>query len=215
MKKARKAMMLGLAAAMLVCVSVMGTIAYLTSKDSVANTFTVGNVAITLDEADVKLDGTLESNNRVEGNEYKLIPGQTYIKDPTMTVKAGSEKSYVRMKVTINCYAELKAIFGDDFLPENYVEGWDKTVWIPKGVDTEGNTVTYEFRYKETVNAVDATEDLKLPALFTSFTLPGTVTGTQLATIADLKIDVVGEAIQAATFADVDAAWSAFDTQNP
>ena len=42
MKTKRKALLLSLCAVLLVAVSVMGTIAYLTSTDNVANTFTVG-----------------------------------------------------------------------------------------------------------------------------------------------------------------------------
>ena len=53
MKKTKKALLLSLCAVMLVTASVLGTMAYLTSTDEVVNTFTVGNVAITLDETDV------------------------------------------------------------------------------------------------------------------------------------------------------------------
>ena len=58
MKKKTKALMLVLCAVLLVTASVLGTMAYLTSTDQVVNTFTVGKVAITLDEAQVDLDGT-------------------------------------------------------------------------------------------------------------------------------------------------------------
>ena len=53
MKTARKVLMIALCAVLLVSISVMGTMAYLTSQDTVTNTFTVGKVAINLDEADV------------------------------------------------------------------------------------------------------------------------------------------------------------------
>ena len=68
------------------------------------NTFTVGKVEIKLDEAKVTADGIpVEGAARVTANSYKLMPGTTYTKDPTVTVlKAGSEESYVRMKVTFN-----------------------------------------------------------------------------------------------------------------
>ena len=56
MKKAKKALALVLCAVLLVAGSVMGTMAYLTSKDEVVNTFTVGKVGITLDEEDVDDD---------------------------------------------------------------------------------------------------------------------------------------------------------------
>ena len=214
MNKTKKILTGVLCGALTVAVSVMGTLAYLTDRDSVANTFTVGNVDIKLDEKNI--DGKPNpEEERDTANTYHLIPGQTYIKDPTMTVLKGSEESYVRMKVTINKAKELKEIFGADFLPQNYVAGWDSTTWKTTGVieeDTANNTLTYEFRYKETVKP--EAEDLVLDALFDSFTLPGEITKEQLATISDLTITVNGHAIQAATFADADAAWAAFDAQH-
>ena len=98
MKTKSKALLLTLCAVLLVAASVLGTMAYLTSTDTVTNTFTVGKVEIKLDETDV----TNPTGSRVQANSYKLMPGTTYTKDPTVTVKAGSEESYVRMKVTFN-----------------------------------------------------------------------------------------------------------------
>ena len=114
MKTKSKALLLTLCAVLLVAASVMGTMAYLTSTDKVENTFTVGNVKITLDEAKVDTDGTLAAPaERVKANSYKLLPGHTYTKDPTVTVKAGSESSYVRMKVTFNNAADIIAMCTD------------------------------------------------------------------------------------------------------
>ena len=54
------------------------TLAYLTSQETVTNTFTVGKVEIKLDEAKANADGTLVPNaDRVKENSYKLIPGHT------------------------------------------------------------------------------------------------------------------------------------------
>lgn len=114
MKTKSKALLLTLCAVLLVAASVMGTMAYLTSTDKVENTFTVGNVKITLDEAKVNTDGTPAAPaERVKANEYKLLPGHTYTKDPTVTVKAVSESSYVRMKVTFNNAANIIAMCTD------------------------------------------------------------------------------------------------------
>lgn len=111
MKTKSKALLLTLCAVLLVAASVMGTMAYLTSNDTVTNTFTVGKVAIKLDEAKVTTDGTLvEGADRVKENSYKLLPGGTYTKDPTVTVLDGSEESYVRMKVTFNNAAQIIAM---------------------------------------------------------------------------------------------------------
>jgi hypothetical protein len=193
----------------------MGTLAYLTDRQAVVNTFTVGNVDITVDEAPVTPDGeVIPGEDRVEGNDYHLIPGQTYTKDPTMTVKKGSEESYVRMMVTINCISQLRGIFGDGFLPHEYIDGKDSNIWVYNStVENGDNTVTYEFRYYKTVDAFEATEDIVLEPLFTSFTIPGELTGEQLATIADLEIRVEGHAIQTASFDSADAAWTAFGAQ--
>lgn len=103
MKKTSKALLLTICAVLLVAASVMGTMAYLTSADEVKNTFTVGKVAIKLDEAKVDANGkAVEPAVRVQANEYKLLPGHTYTKDPTVTVLKDSVESYVRLKVTLN-----------------------------------------------------------------------------------------------------------------
>ncbi len=113
MKTKSKALLLTLCAVLLIAASVLGTMAYLTSSAEVKNTFTIGKVEIKLDEAKVDELGNVVSDNRVQANEYKLMPGTTYTKDPTVTVKAGSEESYVRMKVTFNNAKEIIALCTD------------------------------------------------------------------------------------------------------
>ncbi len=241
MNKTKKALLMTLCAACLVVTTVFGTLAYLTDTDSNVNTFTVGTVGIWLDELDVDKDTdssditseTQGDGQRDKKNTYHLLPGHTYIKDPTVTVEAGSEEAYVRMLVTLNYATELKKIFGDNFLPQNYVEGWDNTVWQTTGdveEDKTANTLIYEFRYvgddqkgtKEgTVRKTDA--DIKLDALFDSFKLPGEVTKEQLATLVtkddegnitdQFTITAVAHAIQADGFDNADVAWKAFDEQ--
>ncbi len=108
MKTRRNALLLSFCAVLLVVASVFGTVAYMTSKDEVKNTFTVGKVAINLDEAKVTEDGKpVEGADRVKENSYKLVPGLTYTKDPMVTVLDGSEASYVRMKVTFNNASQI------------------------------------------------------------------------------------------------------------
>ena len=100
MKTRSKALLLTLCAVALVVATVFGTMAYLTSTDTVTNTFTVGNVAITLDEAKVDTDGkAVTPAERVKENNYKLMPGHTYTKDPTVHVAANSENSYIFVKL--------------------------------------------------------------------------------------------------------------------
>lgn len=194
--------------------SVLGTLAYLTSTDTVKNTFTVGKVNITLDEAEVDMNGVaVTPAKRVKKNEYKLMPGHTYTKDPMVTVLAGSEPSYIKMTVTFSKANELDAIFaptGADLT--SIFKGYDSANWIAKGntKDAAANTRTYEFWYKETVGA--PTADVALDALFDSITIPGEITQAQLETIKDMTITVTAYAIQADGFANADAAWAKFST---
>lgn len=212
MKTRSKALLLTLCAVLLVAASVLGTMAYLTSTDEVTNTFTVGQVKIKLDEAKANPDGSLVANaDRVKANEYKLLPGHTYNKDPMVTVLSGSESSYVKMTVTFSKANELDAIFapgGADLT--SIFNGYDAAKWIAKRntKDATANTRTYEFWYKETVGA--PTADVALDALFDSITVPGTITNEQLATIEGMTITVNAYAIQADGFANAEAAWAAF-----
>ena len=189
------------------------TLAYLTSQETVTNTFTVGKVEIKLDEAKANTDGTLVPNaDRVKENSYKLIPGHTYNKDPMVTVLKGSESSYIKMTVTFTKAAELDAIFaptGADLT--SIFNGYDSTNWIYKGntEDTTANTRTYEFWYKEAVAA--PTADVALDALFDQIKAPDSLTNSDLNNLKDLKITVNAYAIQADGFATAEAAWAAFN----
>ena len=203
---------------------VAGTFAYLTSEKTVTNTFTVGNVAITLLETDVDKNGNpIPSASPVVENDYHLLPGHTYTKDPTVTVLAGSEESYVRMLVTVSDINALKAAFPADkysdyyaangvFLLEKLVTGWDSNVWESVGYTektdekTQITSATYEFRFNTTVSAPNG--DNKLPALFTHVVIPGTIDNDALAKLNGIKITVVAQAIQADGFGTADAAWA-------
>lgn len=85
-----------LAIVLVVALSVAGTYAYLTAQtDTVTNTFTVGHVKIDLKETfntDADNDGTNDCW------KMQLIPGTSAKKDPTVTVKANSEKCYLFVK---------------------------------------------------------------------------------------------------------------------
>lgn len=237
MKTKSKALLLTLCAVLLVAASVLGTMAYLTSTDTVTNTFTVGKVEIKLDETDV----TNQTGPRVQANSYKLMPGTTYTKDPTVTVKAGSEASYVRMKVTFNnakeiialCtdpefagdgptgvenafplirmvkFVETNAAKWDGIIPDNMVDTEDMLADAKYfAYDETADTLTYIFYYRETVTA--PTADVVLPVLFDSITVPEWVTGEQLKALNDFRITVIAEAIQAGSFDNAADAWSHF-----
>ncbi|MCF2662856.1 SipW-dependent-type signal peptide-containing protein [Pseudoflavonifractor phocaeensis] len=211
MKNMKKILTVACAMVLSAAIAVGGTLAYLTSQDQVVNTFTVGQVAIKLDEAKANPDGTLVAGaDRVKANSYKLLPGHTYAKDPMVTVLKGSESSYIKMTVTFNKAAELDAIFaptGADMT--SIFNGYDSRTWIYKGnTKDDANNRTYEFWYKETVAAPDG--DVALDALFDNIIVPGFITNDQLDTIEGMTITVNAYAIQADGFASAEAAWAAW-----
>ena len=105
--KLMKTLTLALAAVALVVVSVLGTMAYLTSSAAVANSFTIGNVGIQMYESYVDQNGVKTDANPTgegarktcAGNEYKLMPASSYVKDPTVYVNKGSSPSFLFIKV--------------------------------------------------------------------------------------------------------------------
>lgn len=222
MKTAKKAMLMTLCAIILVVATVFGTMAYLTSTDEVENTFTVGNVKITLDEAKVNTNGSpVEGADRVKANEYKLLPGHTYTKDPTIHVDAASEDCFIRAKVTLTNAKEWIAIatkYADNKV-ENIIKGTDDNIWwvSQPAVDETANTVTYTFVYKneshtdELGKRIWTSTDSKDLVLFNEIAIPGGLTNDELKSVGASKITVVAEAIQADGFANADAAWEAFE----
>lgn len=99
--KLRRAMLLLVCAVLLAGLSVGATMAYLTGNDAVKDTFTVGGVQITLDEAKVTPDDPFFSDDdqRVQGNAYQLLPGCVYPQEPVVTVKAGSTDCYLYAEI--------------------------------------------------------------------------------------------------------------------
>lgn len=218
--KLRRALMLVACAVMLVSLSVGATLAYLTAKtNEVTNTFTVGKVAITLDETAVKAyDSTKneyekdETKDRVLINDYKLRPGVKIAKDPTIHVIKNSEDCYVRaiVKVTYKTTAEtLLAQAVDD----GWVQGLNTTAFTwkmsQKTVNEQTGMTTREYEVRHNTKVARSATDQAL-VLFTGIKLPATLDGDEMALLADFRIDIVANAIQADGFANADAAWAAF-----
>ena len=202
-------MTLAIAAMLLVSTTVAVTVAYLTAETKVVtNTFTVGDVKIGLNEADVDLYGVKIPDadpERVTENEYKLIPGHTYVKDPTVYVEKGSEECYVFVKVENG----LTAIESTD---EDYVSiaaQMSGKGWKPLEVDEkDGENVFY---YKDKVNVLEAKENASL-IVFENFTIDGNAVLTDENgefLYADKEITIDAYAIQADGFGSAAEAWAA------
>ena len=170
-KTKTKALLMSLCAVLLVAASVLGTMAYLTDSKDVKNTFTVGNVAIKLDEAKVDEMGNLVENqdgtlaDRVTRNEYKLLPNHTYVKDPTVTVLAPSVDSYVRMKVTFNKASQIIAMCTDPEFAEDGPTGVENAFPLIRMVNfVEANAAKWDGIIPD--NMVDTEEMLGNPKYF-------------------------------------------------
>ena len=80
-----KKLMAAVAVALTLCVTIGGTLAWLTdTTGEVKNTFTVGNIDIDLSETT---------------SDYKMVPGNSINKDPKVTVEADSEACWLFVKV--------------------------------------------------------------------------------------------------------------------
>jgi len=126
-----------LALTLLVGCAIGGTIAWLTAETGdVENTFTVGDINITLEET-----GTDANKNK----GYDFVPGDTLAKDPKVTVVAGSEDCYLFVKVTSannSCDAVNSIVNWNVTTVENPEDGW--VAYTPKTEAPAG--VTYYYR---------------------------------------------------------------------
>ena len=220
-KKTLKVLALALAFVPVAGIAVGATMAYLTSKPgAVVNTFTIGNITITLDEDltdayGVTLTGNDAGKTDAEhpGNTYKLIPGQTYDKNPTVHVAKDSEACYIFVKVengiaTLNL--EAASTTGENatktIADQIHDNGWTKLTGVT-GVDN--------VYYKVFTEAFTADQDLPV---FEDFTLKtdADVTTVKPATAGETNpttITVTAYAIQYAGFeSDIPGAWSAVST---
>ena len=114
--------------------SVGGTIAWLTDQtQEVKNTFTVGDVDITLTET-----GTTKDASGNDSKTFHIIPGTNYEKDPTVTVEGGSEACWVFVKVE---EANWPNITEDDETTLKIRYEVDEAVWTKLNIG--GATVYY------------------------------------------------------------------------
>lgn len=82
---------------LVMALSIGGTLAYLTDKtEAVTNTFTLGNVNITLTET---FNTDTDGNQENDAWSAKFVPGKEMAKDPKVTVVEGSEACYIYVKV--------------------------------------------------------------------------------------------------------------------
>ncbi len=223
----KKTILVAAIAVMLVAALVVGgTLAYFTDTKSADNVFTVGNVAIKLDESNVK-----DPNGaRVTSNEYtNVVPGIQYKKDPVVT-NTGKTDAYVRAIVTVENGMNWLGLYNYDGKDPNSVwtypqkeafmklicnqlgEGWELEnlthVMAGQGRPTSDTIVT--LKYTGVLKAGEATA-----AMFENIMLPTNATASDItrrvAQNGVFHIDVVAQAIQSDGFDTWDSAFAAFD----
>lgn len=110
----KKTMLMAVAATLVTSGVASGTLAWLIDRTpEVTNTFTYGDINITLEETDNNIDQDGNPNT----NEYNMTPGAVIDKDPQVTVLANSEESWVFVKLE-------KSDNFDDFMSFEIADGW-------------------------------------------------------------------------------------------
>lgn len=126
-----------------------GTIAWLTAKtDPVVNTFTVGDINITLAETYNK---DTNGDQILDAWEGKMVPGNTLPKDPKVTVKAGSEACWLFVKVDESTNL-------DDFITYTVDSNW--TAGNGTGEGKNGVPVGVYYREVGSLTAEDAVDQV-------------------------------------------------------
>ena len=133
----KKLTMVLVAIILVLCCTIGGTLAWLKdTTGTVTNTFTMGDVDIKITETGVDANGNNDS--------YKIVPGKTESKDPTVTVLANSEKSWVFVEI-VESNNHIKN--GETYTTDTYVKWSVDATWklLSKTSDTGADTVTYVY----------------------------------------------------------------------
>lgn len=216
----KKSILMAAIAVMLVAVLVVGgTLAYFTDTKSADNVFTVGNVAIKLDESNVNDP----NGDRVTSNEYTdVFPGIQYKKDPVVT-NTGKNDAYVRAIVTIENGMNWMGLYNENVWTAPQEEAFMKLICDKLGAGWSIENIAYvtnaergstdfvaTLKYTGVLKSGDATS-----AMFENVMLPTNATANDIATrVAQngvFHIDVVAQAIQTNGFDTWEAAFNAFD----
>ena len=179
---------------------------YLTSTpDIVTNTFTVGKVAITLDEQDV--DNSTADKDRDTKNTYAdILPGHTYVKDPIVHVIKNSEDCYLFVEVNNQFGIESGHVAADTD------KGIKEYKTIAEQMSANGWTAVNNGNvyYYESIVTKNTQKDFDVP-VFEEFRVADTVSNSAKAG----DITVKAYAVQADGFANAVDAWNAaFGTRN-
>lgn len=211
--------------AILLCVTLVAlaaigaTFAYLTDTKTVNNTFTMGNVAIKLDETNVN-DPT---GDRVTSNTYNVYPGAVVTKDPIVH-NTGKNAAYIRATVNVSNWMNLCAAYYPESGFEFTKPGYEKSLELLVGTLGEGwSVVGVEAGDTFTIGQFDAKFILKYDgklaagddttAMFQKVIIPAGIDNASADAGSFSSVKVVAQAIQADGFDTWEAAFAAYDAK--
>ncbi len=200
----------------LLAIAVVGaSLAYFTDTKSATNTFTMGNVAIKLDETNVN-----DPNGaRVTSNAYNVYPGAVVTKDPIVH-NVGANAAYIRATVNVSNWMNLVSAYYPDFEATFPNDGYKAALNLLVGELGEGwSVVGVEAGDTFTIGQFDAKFILKYEgalaagadttAMFQSVTIPTGIDNANADSFKEVK--VVAQAIQADGFDTWEDAFAAYD----
>ena len=213
----KKILVLALTVAMAAILVVGGSLAYLTDTKTANNTFTMGDVKITLDETNVKNP----TGDRVTSNEYEVYPGAVVTKDPIVH-NVGKNGAYIRATVNVSNWMNLVAAYYPDFKETFPNEGYKAALNLLVGELGEGwSVVDVEAGDTFTIGQFDAKFILKYDgilasgadttAMFQTVTIPAGIDNANANSFTEVK--VVAQAMQENGFDSWEAAFAAFDAE--
>ena len=124
----------------LAAIAIVGaSLAYFTDTKTAKNTFTMGNVQIKLDEANINdLEG-----DRVTSNEYNVYPGLVVDKAPTVH-NTGKNGAWVRAIVTIENGMNWLGLYNDNVWTAPQEEACEALINNTLGEDWEIEDIAYD-----------------------------------------------------------------------
>lgn len=170
---------------LLLVVAVGGAIAYFTDTDTKTNTFTIGNVDISLTEDgwDVLADA---NNNHIPDVAEDMMPGESVTKDPTINNLSTKNPAYVFAKVEVPCTTIVApATTSEELFTYTTNAGWTELSSAAVAC-TSGGTATHVYYYGTggTLTALAKAADASTPTptsnpVFSSVTLRSTLKGNE------------------------------------
>ena len=197
------------------------TLAYFTDTKTANNTFTMGDVKITLDETDV----TNPEGARVTSNTYDVYPGAVVTKDPIVH-NVGKNGAYIRAIVTVENGMNWLGLYNENVWTAPQEAAFNAMINNTLGTGWELVDIAYDMSgpnhptsdFVATLKYTSVlTPNADTTAMFSQIAFPAKMTEndvtTRIAQNGNYGINVVAQAIQIDGFDTWEDAFAAFDAK--